>query len=150
MHPFGVPVLCWKNGALQNVNLQRAFLWGNGPRKQGVLEKGVTILYAESGYLRQKTELVRNIVSKRELPRLERMIREIDPERFVVISRVSEVRAGFFPWMKYIAGDFVISVSGGTIARKNLRWFLSCCFIRSGSRVGKQRPQQSRGVIKQY
>lgn len=60
------------------------------------LDRGVTILYAESGYLRQKTELVRNIVSKRELPRLERMIREIDPERFVVISRVSEVRGRVF------------------------------------------------------
>lgn len=35
-------------------------------------------------------------VSKRGLPRLERMIREIDPESFVVVGRVSKVRGRGF------------------------------------------------------
>lgn len=35
-------------------------------------------------------------VSKRGLPRLERMIREIDPESFAVVSRVSKVRGRGF------------------------------------------------------
>lgn len=60
------------------------------------LDRGVTILYAESGYLRQETDLVLSVISKRELPKLERMIREIDPESFVVVSRVSEVRGRGF------------------------------------------------------
>lgn len=60
------------------------------------LDRGVTILYAESGYLRKKTELVLSVVSNRELPRLEKLIREVDPESFVVVSRVSEVRGRGF------------------------------------------------------
>lgn len=60
------------------------------------LDRGVTILYAESGYLRQRTELVLSVVSNRELPRLEKLIRKIDPESFVVVSRVSEVRGRGF------------------------------------------------------
>lgn len=60
------------------------------------LDRGVTILYGENGYLRTKTELVLSVVSNRELPRLEKVIREIDPESFVVVSRVSEVRGRGF------------------------------------------------------
>ena len=60
------------------------------------LDRGVTILYGENGYLQTKTELVLSVVSNRELPRLEKVIREIDPESFVVVSRVSEVRGRGF------------------------------------------------------
>ena len=55
------------------------------------LDRGVTIIHAKGGYLQRDTELVFSVVSNRELPRLEKLIREIDPESFVVVSRVSEV-----------------------------------------------------------
>lgn len=68
----------------------------------GQLDRGVTLLAGEGGYLHQKTPLILSVVSNRELPRVEKLIRSIDPESFLVISRVSEVRGrGFSMSKKY-------------------------------------------------
>ena len=50
----------------------------------------------EGGYLHGETELVLSVVSNRELIRVERIIHDIDPECFMVVSRVSEVRGRGF------------------------------------------------------
>ena len=55
------------------------------------VDRGLTILHGEGGYLRQSTEVIMSIVSNHELPRIETLAREIDPECFMIISRVSEV-----------------------------------------------------------
>ncbi len=62
--------------------------------RKAILEKmdrGITMLEAETGYLGMKTQIVMTVVSKRELPMIERLIHSIDPECFMVVSRVSEV-----------------------------------------------------------
>ena len=64
------------------------------------MDRGVTLLEGESGYLRQKTQIVLSIVSNRELPRVEKLIRAIDPESFLVISRVTEVKGRGFSLKK--------------------------------------------------
>lgn len=60
------------------------------------MDRGVTLLEGESGYLHRKTRIVLSIVSNRELPRLEKLVRSIDPESFLVISRVTEVKGRGF------------------------------------------------------
>ena len=55
------------------------------------VDRGLTILHGEGGYLRQSTEVIMSIVSNHELPRIETLARVIDPECFMIISRVSEV-----------------------------------------------------------
>ncbi len=55
------------------------------------LDRGVTLLRSEGGYSREQSQLVLSVVSKRELPRLEKIVRSIDPECFVVITSVREV-----------------------------------------------------------
>jgi len=40
--------------------------------------------------------MVLTVVSGRELPRLTRLIQELDPDAFLVVSRVSEVRGRGF------------------------------------------------------
>lgn len=55
------------------------------------VDRGVTILYGEGGYLHEETQVVLSILSNRELPRVERLIRDIDPEAFMIVSRVTEV-----------------------------------------------------------
>lgn len=55
------------------------------------VDRGCTLLYGEGGYLHQHTHVVLSVVSNRELPKLERLIRKIDPESFIVVSRVTEV-----------------------------------------------------------
>ncbi len=60
------------------------------------VDRGVTILYGEGGYLQKETQIVMSILSNRELPKVERLIRDIDPEAFMIVSRVTEVRGRGF------------------------------------------------------
>ncbi len=55
------------------------------------LDRGVTILHAEGGYTHEPTALLLSVVSNRELPKLEKLIHAIDPECFLIVSRVTEV-----------------------------------------------------------
>lgn len=66
------------------------------------IDRGVTLLDGEGGYLHGKTQLVLSVISNHELIRLEKLVHEIDPECFMVVSRVSEVRGrGFSMNKKY-------------------------------------------------
>lgn len=65
------------------------------------MDRGVTLLEGESGYFRQPIQMIFSVVSNREIPRLERLVREIDPECFIVMNRVSEVRGRGFSMKKY-------------------------------------------------
>jgi len=66
------------------------------------IDRGVTLLNAEGGYLHGETQLVLSVISNRELIKLEKVVHEIDPECFMVVSRVSEVRGrGFSMNKKY-------------------------------------------------
>ena len=60
------------------------------------LDRGVTLLAAEGGYLRQPGHLLLTVISHRELPRLERLVHAIDPACFMVVSEVTEVRGRGF------------------------------------------------------
>ena len=66
------------------------------------LDRGVTMLEGESGYLHNRTQMIFSVISNRELPKVERIIRDIDPESFMVVRRVSEVKGrGFSLNKKY-------------------------------------------------
>lgn len=64
------------------------------------MDRGVTLLSAKGGYLKEDTSVVLSVVSNRELPKVERLIHEIDPESFIVINRVSEVSGKGFTMKK--------------------------------------------------
>ena len=57
----------------------------------GQIDRGVTMLYGEGGYMRNETQIVMTVVSSRELPKLEKLIHIIDPESFMIISHITEV-----------------------------------------------------------
>ena len=66
------------------------------------VDRGVTILHGEGGYLRHQTEVILSIVSNHELPKIEYLARNIDPESFIIVSRVTEVWGrGFTAGKKY-------------------------------------------------
>ena len=65
------------------------------------IDRGVTILHGEGGYLHQPTQLLLCIVSNRELPRLEKLIHSIDPASFVIVGHVSEVSGRGFSLSKH-------------------------------------------------
>lgn len=66
------------------------------------VDRGVTLLEGEGGYLHGETKLVLSVISNRELIKVEKLVHDIDPECFMVVSRVSEVRGrGFTIKKKY-------------------------------------------------
>ena len=64
------------------------------------VDRGVTLLQAEGGYLHGDAPLVLSVVSNRELIQVEKIVRRIDPDCFMVVSRVSEVRGRGFSEQK--------------------------------------------------
>lgn len=60
------------------------------------VDRGVTLLNGEGGYLHTQKQIILSVISNRELVKLEKLIREIDPECFMIVSRVSEVRGRGF------------------------------------------------------
>lgn len=65
------------------------------------VDRGVTMLYGEGGYRQKQTQIVLSIVSNRELPQVEKLIRHIDPEAFMIVSRVTEVCGRGFSLSKH-------------------------------------------------
>lgn len=60
------------------------------------VDRGVTLLHAETGYLKKEQKMVMTIVSNRELMVLKQMVQEIDPSAFIIIGHVNEVKGRGF------------------------------------------------------
>ena len=56
------------------------------------VDRGVTLLDGEGGYLHKDTQLVFSVISNRELIKVDKIVHQIDPACFMVVNRVSEVR----------------------------------------------------------
>ncbi|MBR6607773.1 MAG: YitT family protein [Oscillospiraceae bacterium] len=64
------------------------------------LDRSTTLVQSEGGYQRKQGLMVLTVISGRELPRLTRMVSEIDPTAFLTVSSVSEVRGRGFSLSK--------------------------------------------------
>ena len=60
------------------------------------VDRGVTLLDGEGGYTHAESKIVLSVISNRELIKVEKLVHEIDPECFMIVSRVSEVRGRGF------------------------------------------------------
>lgn len=60
------------------------------------VDRGVTLLDGEGGYLHKDTQLVFSVISNRELIKVDKIVHQIDPDCFMVVNRVSEVRGRGF------------------------------------------------------
>ena len=65
------------------------------------VDRGVTLLHGEGGYSHRSTEVILSIVSNHELHKIERLARDIDPQSFVIVNRVSEVWGRGFSFGKH-------------------------------------------------
>ena len=65
------------------------------------VDRGVTVLHGEGGYSHRSTEVILSIVSNHELHKIERLARDIDPQSFVIVNRVSEVWGRGFSFGKH-------------------------------------------------
>ena len=55
------------------------------------VDRGVTMLHGEGGYLHLDTEVILSVVSNHEMIKMERLARDIDPDCFMIVNRVTEV-----------------------------------------------------------
>lgn len=55
------------------------------------MDRGVTLLHGQGAYLKQEQTIVLSVISNRELPKVEKVVRNIDPDAFIIVSKVSEV-----------------------------------------------------------
>ena len=67
------------------------------------VDRGVTMLHGQTGYLLENTEVLINVISTRELVQVERIVKSIDEDAFMIISNVHEVQGrGFNLEKEYI------------------------------------------------
>ncbi|MBS5134939.1 MAG: YitT family protein [Oscillospiraceae bacterium] len=68
------------------------------------VDRGGTLLQSRTGYMLRETEMLLSVVSPMELGKVEHLIHDIDPEAFLIVSRVSEVSGrGFTRAKRYLA-----------------------------------------------
>ncbi|WP_160676058.1 YitT family protein [Clostridium sp. C8-1-8] len=60
------------------------------------LDRGSTLIHAETGYCHNNNLVVLTVISNRELPKLNEMVLSIDPKAFMIINRVNEVKGRGF------------------------------------------------------
>ena len=64
------------------------------------LDRGTTLLMARTGYQNNDNPVILTIVSNRELPKLNQLVLEIDPNAFMVVGKVNEVQGRGFSFQK--------------------------------------------------
>lgn len=60
------------------------------------LDRGSTLLQAETGYKKVEQKMVLTVVSNRELSKLNTLVTDIDPHAFMIINKISEVKGRGF------------------------------------------------------
>ncbi len=60
------------------------------------LDRGSTLLQAETGYKKIEQKMVLTVVSNRELSKLNSLVTDIDPHAFMIINKISEVKGRGF------------------------------------------------------
>lgn len=67
---------------------------------QEKLDRGTTFFYARTGYLKREQQVIMTVVTNRELAKLNTLVKECDPEAFIVIGQVNEVKGRGFTEQK--------------------------------------------------
>lgn len=70
------------------------------------VDRGVTLLHGEGGFLQTPTEVILSVVSNHEMPRIQRLARQIDPDCFMIVSQVTEVWGRGFSHGKHYGQKF--------------------------------------------
>ena len=64
------------------------------------LDCGTSLLHMETGYLHREQDMVLAVISKRDLPRLNQLVLDEDPEAFMIINQINEVQGRGFTLKK--------------------------------------------------
>lgn len=83
-----------------NIRIQVKIVTGNYEKINRLiterLDCGTSLLHMETGYLHREQEMILAVVSRRDLPRLNQLVMNEDPEAFMIINQINEVRGRGF------------------------------------------------------
>lgn len=66
------------------------------------INRGATILHAQGGYTRAEKPVIMMVIVKKQFPELNRIIAQVDPEAFVIVSDVNEVQGEGFTYQEQL------------------------------------------------
>ena len=70
------------------------------------IDCGTSLIHMETGYLHKEQDMVLAVISSRDLPKVNQLVLDADPEAFMIISQINEVRGRGFTLNKvYRGGD---------------------------------------------
>ena len=65
---------------------------------------GTSLIHMETGYLHKEQDMVLAVISSRDLPKVNQLVLDADPEAFMIISQINEVRGRGFTLNKVYRG----------------------------------------------
>ncbi len=60
------------------------------------IDRSATLLHGKTGYLGRETDIVMTIISSRELYKVEKLVHDLDPDAFIILSKVGSVHGRGF------------------------------------------------------
>lgn len=60
------------------------------------LDRGSTLVHTQTGYLKEEQDMILTVISNRELNQLNQIVTTIDPNAFMIINRINEVKGKGF------------------------------------------------------
>lgn len=60
------------------------------------LDRGSTLIHTQTGYLKEEQDMILTVISNRELNQLNQIVTTIDPNAFMIINRINEVKGKGF------------------------------------------------------
>lgn len=62
----------------------------------GKIDRGSTLIHTCTGYLKKEQDMIMTVISNRQLSQLNRIVMSIDPDAFMVVGKVNEVKGKGF------------------------------------------------------
>ena len=66
------------------------------------IDRGSTLIRSQTGFQKEEGFMVLSVINNRELNRLNKLVSEIDPKAFMIISQVNEVKGKGFTLPKHM------------------------------------------------
>ena len=60
------------------------------------LDRGSTLIHATTGFMKKEQPIVMTVISNRELGALNRLVMETDPQAFMIVGNINEVKGRGF------------------------------------------------------
>lgn len=72
----------------------------------GKMDRGSTLIHTCTGYLKKEQDMIMTVISNRQLSQLNRLVMSIDPNAFMIVGKVNEVKGKGFtlPKKEHSAG----------------------------------------------